>query len=78
VWAISDGRSQHIDVLSQLLLAKGVQMAGTSAGSPITRRDHKPTLASQGIDKNLAHQARRLGAMGLNARCGSHLRQLGI
>lgn len=28
-----------------------------------TRVDEKPTLASQGIDKNLAHQARTLGAL---------------
>ena len=27
------------------------------------RVDEKPTLASQGIDKNLAHQARTLGAL---------------
>ena len=27
------------------------------------RVDDKPTLASQGLDKNLAHQARLLGAM---------------
>jgi hypothetical protein len=26
-------------------------------------RDARPTLASQGIDKNLAHQARTLGAL---------------
>jgi N6-adenosine-specific RNA methylase IME4 len=34
-------------------------------GSPVrgARVDDKPTLASQGIDKNLAHQARVLGAM---------------
>jgi N6-adenosine-specific RNA methylase IME4 len=34
-------------------------------GSPIrgARVDEKPTLASKGIDKNLAHQARVLGAM---------------
>lgn len=35
--------------------AKGI---GTSV-----RVDEKPTLASQGIDKNLAHQARTLGAL---------------
>ncbi|MEZ5764686.1 MAG: hypothetical protein R3D69_10755 [Xanthobacteraceae bacterium] len=45
-------------------LSTGVKMAGTvSAGLPITHRDERPTLASQGIDKNLAHQARTLGAL---------------
>jgi N6-adenosine-specific RNA methylase IME4 len=32
-------------------------------GSLINPRDIRPTLASQGIDKNLAHQARVLGAL---------------
>jgi N6-adenosine-specific RNA methylase IME4 len=34
-----------------------------SRGLDKNPQDEKPTLASQGIDKNLAHQARRLGAM---------------
>jgi N6-adenosine-specific RNA methylase IME4 len=44
-------------------LSTGTRMIGTSAGLPITRRDDRPSLASQGIDKNLAHQARVLGAL---------------
>jgi len=44
-------------------LSTGTRVVGTSAGLPITRRDDRPTLASQGIDKNLAHQARVLGGM---------------
>jgi hypothetical protein len=34
-----------------------------SRGLLVSPRDLRPTLASQGIDKNLAHQARVLGAM---------------
>jgi hypothetical protein len=39
-------------------LDTGARGIGTSV-----RVDDKPTLASQGIDKNLAHQARTLGAL---------------
>jgi N6-adenosine-specific RNA methylase IME4 len=47
-------------------LNRGAAGGGTKAsprGSLINPRDLRPTLASQGIDKNLAHQARVLGAM---------------
>jgi hypothetical protein len=37
--------------------------AGTRGNLRHGRVDEKPTLSSQGIDKNLAHQARRLGEM---------------
>jgi hypothetical protein len=44
------------------------ETVGLSAGARGSREkgarvDDKPTLASQGLDKNLAHQARLLGAM---------------
>jgi N6-adenosine-specific RNA methylase IME4 len=47
-------------------LNRGAAGGGSKAsprGSLINPRDLRPTLASQGIDKNLAHQARVLGAM---------------
>lgn len=44
------------------------EAVGLNRGAAVpTRVDHKPTLASQGIDKNLAHQARQLGAMSEDA-----------
>jgi phage N-6-adenine-methyltransferase len=39
------------------------ETVGLNTGSQGRRVDEKPTLASQGIDKNLAHQARTLGAL---------------
>jgi N6-adenosine-specific RNA methylase IME4 len=47
-------------------LNRGAAGGGKKAGSRgvlITPRDDRPTLASQGIDKNLAKQARVLGAL---------------
>ena len=47
-------------------LNRGAAGGGSKAsprGSLINPRDLRPTLVSQGIDKNLAHQARVLGAM---------------
>src|SRR5262249_1413456 len=53
--------------LDQLRQAQkdGIGLSVGTRGSRIkgARVDEKPTLASQGIDKNLAHQARVLGAM---------------
>ena len=42
-----------------------VGLSAGARGSRVkgARVDDKPTLASQGLDKNLAHQARVLGAM---------------
>jgi N6-adenosine-specific RNA methylase IME4 len=49
--------------IDQLRLAQK-ESVGLNKGAAVpTRVDDKPTLASQGIDKNLAHQARTLGAM---------------
>ena len=40
------------------------ETVGLSRGAAVpTRVDDKPTLASQGIDKSLAHNARKLGAL---------------
>jgi hypothetical protein len=47
-------------------LNRGAAGGGKKTGSRgllISPRDDRPTLASQGIDKNLAHQARVLGAL---------------
>jgi hypothetical protein len=53
--------------LAQMIEAQK-QTVGLSAGTRGSRKkgarvDEKPTLASQGIDKNLAHHARVLGAL---------------
>jgi hypothetical protein len=41
---------------------------GLNKGAAVpTRVDDKPTLASQGIDKNLAHQARLRGGLFVSA-----------
>jgi hypothetical protein len=47
-------------------LNRGAAAGGTKTGSRgvlVTPRDLRPTLASQGIDKNLAKQARKLAAL---------------
>ena len=41
----------------------GLNRGSKLVGYGKTRQDDKPTLFSQGIDKNLAHQARTLGAL---------------
>jgi hypothetical protein len=47
------------------------ESVGLNRGAAVpTRVDEKPTLASQGIDKNLAHQARALGALSDDKRAG--------
>src|SRR5262249_62017794 len=43
--------------------AAGGGKKASPRGLLVNPRDLRPTLASQGIDKNLAHQARVLGAM---------------
>ena len=49
--------------LDQMRVAQK-ESVGLNRGAAVpTRVDEKPTLASQGIDKNLAHQARQLGSM---------------
>jgi hypothetical protein len=48
--------------LDQLRLEQK-EAVGLNTGSQGRRVDKKPTLDSQGIDKNLAHQARKLGSL---------------
>jgi hypothetical protein len=53
--------------LGELMRAQK-ETVGLNRGAAVpTRVDDKPTLASQGIDKNLAHQARSLSAMSEDA-----------
>jgi hypothetical protein len=52
----------------------GLNTGAMGIGTAVVRVDEKPTLASQGIDKNLAHQARTRGAP---ANCSSRLSRTG-
>jgi len=56
--------TRRLDQLRQVQ-KETVGLSAGARGSRVkgARVDDKPTLASQGLDKNLAHQARLLGAM---------------
>ena len=56
--------TRRLDQLRQAQ-KESIGLSAGARGSRVkgARVDNKPTLASQGLDKNLAHQARVLGAM---------------
>jgi hypothetical protein len=58
--------TRRLDQLRQGAEGNCVGLSAGVRGSRVkgARVDDKPTLASQGIDKNLAHQGRMRGAQG--------------